>query len=104
MLVRISNSVRSVAAAAALLVALTAAAGTPQQNDEIAVAKAAVERAEQAGAPEFAPVELAAAREKLVRADKALRERHASVATQLADQANADAQLAEARAIQEKSH
>jgi hypothetical protein len=70
----------------------------------MAVAKASVQRAEQAGAPEFAPVELAAAREKLVRADKAVAERHAIVATQLAEQANADAQLAEARALQEKSH
>ena len=104
MLVRISDSVRGAAAAAALLVALTAGASTPVPNEEMAVAKASVQRAEQAGAPEFAPLELAAAREKLVRADKAVAERHAIVATQLAEQANADAQLAEARAIQEKSH
>ena len=58
----------------------------------------------QAGAPEFAPVELAAAREKLALADKALVERKATIATQMAEQANADAQLAEAKAIQQKSH
>ena len=101
---RISNSLRSASAAAALLVALSAGAITPAPNEKLAVAKASVQRAEQAGAPEFAPVELASAREKLVGADKALAERKPIVATQLAEQANADAQLAEARAVQQKSH
>jgi hypothetical protein len=104
MRVRISNSVRSGVAAAALLIALTAGASSPVPNEKVAVAKASVERAEQAGAPEFAPVELAAAREKLALADKALVERKATIATQMAEQANADAQLAEAKAIQQKSH
>jgi hypothetical protein len=102
--VRISHAVTGAAAAAALLVTLTAGASTPPPNEEVAVAKASVQRAEQAGAPEFAPVELAAAREKLVRADKADAEHQAIIATQLAEAANADAQLAEARAIQQKSH
>jgi Domain of unknown function (DUF4398) len=67
------------------------------------VAKASVQRAEQAGAPELAPVEMAAARDKLARAEKAAAEREALPATQLAEQANADAQLAEATAQEKHS-
>jgi hypothetical protein len=69
----------------------------------MAVARASVQRAEQSGAPEFAPVELAAARDKLARADKAVAERNGDVANQLAEQANVDAQLAEATAARERS-
>jgi hypothetical protein len=79
-------------------------ASTPIPNEKIAVAKASVQRAEQSGAPEFAPVELAAARDKLTRAEKAAADREAQPATMLAEQANADAQLAEATAMQQRSH
>jgi hypothetical protein len=83
-----------------------AAAGcvtTPIPNEQIAVAKASVQSAEQAGAPESAPVEMAAARDKLARAEKAAAEHDAQPATQLAEQANADAQLAEATAQEQRS-
>jgi Domain of unknown function (DUF4398) len=104
MLLRTSITARSAAVAAALLVAMSAWASKPIPNEKIAVAKASVQRAEQAGAPEFAPVELAAARDKLARADKAAADHKADVATQLAEQANADAQLAEATATKQRSH
>jgi hypothetical protein len=77
---------------------------TPIPNEQIAVAKASVQRAEQAGAPELAPLEMAAARDKLARAEKAAADRDAQPATQLAEQANADAQLAEANAQAQRSH
>jgi lipoprotein-anchoring transpeptidase ErfK/SrfK len=92
------------AAIAAALLTVAACASTPIPNEKIAVAKASVQRAEQSGAPEFAPVELAAAKEKLSRAEKAAADREAQPATQLAEQANVDAQLAEATAAQQKSH
>ena len=104
MVSRISNSVQCAAFSAALLIGLSACASTPIPNEKMAVAKASVQRAEQAGAPEFAPVELAAARDKLARADKAAADRNVDAATQLAEQANADAQLAEATAVQARSH
>jgi hypothetical protein len=91
-----------IVAAAALIVA--GCASTPIPNEKIAVAKASVQRAEQSGAPEFAPVELAAARDKLNRAEKSASAREAQPATLLAEQANADAQLAEATALQQRSH
>jgi Domain of unknown function (DUF4398) len=92
----------AVIAAAVLTVA--GCASTPIPNEKIAVAKASVQRAEQTGAPEFAPVELAAARDKLNRAEKSAAAREAQPATMLAEQANADAQLAEATAMQQRSH
>ena len=50
---------------AALCVALAmgaaGCASTPIPNEKIAVAKSSVARAEQSGAPEYAPVEMAAA-------------------------------------------
>ena len=93
-------------AAIAIALALTAAgcATTPIPNERIAVAKASVQRAEQSGAPELAPVEMATARDKLSRAEKAAADRDAQPATELAEQANVDAQLAEATAQEKKSH
>jgi hypothetical protein len=79
-------------------------ASTPIPNEKIAVARSSIQRAEQSGAPEFAPVELASARDKLARAEKAAAHRDAQPATMLAEQANVDAQLAEATAIQQRSH
>jgi hypothetical protein len=97
-----SMRVRGALVAAAVLVA--GCASTPIPNEKIAVAKASVQRAEQSGAPEFAPVELAAARDKLSRAEKSAAAREAQPATMLAEQADADAQLAEATAMQQRSH
>jgi len=89
---------------AAAVLAVAGCASTPIPNEKIALAKASVQRAEQSGAPEFAPVELAAARDKLSRAEKSAAAREAQPATMLAEQANADAQLAEATAMQQRSH
>jgi hypothetical protein len=92
------------AALGVVMVGLAACASTPIPNEKIAVAKASVQRAEQSGAPELAPVELAAARDKLNRAEKAAADHDAQPATTLAEQANVDAQLAEATAAQQRSH
>ena len=92
------------AAIAAAVLAVVGCASTPIPNEKIAVAKASVQRAEQSGAPEFAPVELAAAKDKLNRAEKAASDREAQPATMLAEQAEVDAQLAEATATKQKSH
>jgi hypothetical protein len=96
---------RGLAGCAAIVMTLAACATTnPLADEKIAVAKASVQHAEESGAPELAPVELAAARDKLARAEKANTDRQGLPATQLADQANADAQLAEATARQQRSH
>jgi len=96
--------IKGIAACAATLVAMAAWAKDPIADEKIAVAKASLVRAEGSGAPELAPVELAAARDELARAEKANAARNLKVATQLADQANVDAELAEATAQQQRSH
>jgi hypothetical protein len=88
----------------ALVLCVAGCASTPMPNEKIAVAKSSVARAEQSGAPEYAPVEMAAARDKLARAEKAAADREAQPADVFAEQANVDAQLAEATAQQHKSH
>ena len=94
----------SIGAAIALSLMVTAAyASSPVPDETIAVAKAAVERAEQSGAPQSAPVELASARDKLARAEKANAERRPKPAIALADQARIDAQVAEATAQKERA-
>ena len=88
----------------ALSFIVTAAyASNPVPDETIAVAKAAVQRAEQSGAPQAAPVELASARDKLARAEKANADHHAKPAIALADQATIDAQVAEATAQKERA-
>ena len=104
MLIRVSKMTSGALGAAALTVGLMACASTPVPNEKLAVAKAEVQRAEQSGAPELAPVEMATAREKLASAEKAAADHKEGPATLLAEQANVDAQLAEATAQQQKSH
>jgi len=91
------------AMALTLLAAAAAYASNPAPEETIAVATAAVERAEQAGAPQAAPVELAAARDKLARAQKANAEHQRKSALALADQATLDAQIAEATAQKDRA-
>src|SRR5688572_13030265 len=83
---------------------IVACAATPMPVDKLAVAKTAVERAEQAQAAQFAQVELTTARNKLAAAQAAADKHDAEVAARMADQAEVDAQLAEftARAKQQQ--
>ncbi len=94
----------AIALALAATATLAACAGNPVADEKIAVAKASLQRAERSGAPEFAPVELAAARDKIAHAEKANADGKHMPAAQLAEQANVDAQLAEATAEQARSH
>ena len=104
MLIPLSKLTRSATACVAFAIGLSACASTPVPNEKLAVAKASVQRAEQSGAPELAQVEMAAARDKLARAEKAAADRNELSATLLAEQANVDALLAEATAQQHRSH
>lgn len=75
---------------------LSACASTPPPSEKMAVARAAVERATGPAAAE-APVEMAAARDKLNRANAAFAAKDYTLANRLAQEAEADATLAEAR-------
>ena len=83
----------------AATLSFAAQAGDHRADDKIAVAKAAVEHAEQAGAPATAAVELETARDKLARAEKAKADHDPKPAAAWADQAHIDAQVAEATAL-----
>lgn len=88
--------------AAAVALALAACASTPPPTAQMAVGTAAVERATGPAAAD-APVELAAARDKLAGANAAFARKDYVLARQLAEQAEADATLAEAQARSARS-
>jgi len=77
---------------------LTACASTPPPTGQLAVSEAAISRAVTAGGSELAPVEMTGARDKLARASLAMSDENYELARSLAQAAEVDAQLAEARA------
>jgi len=70
---------------------------------DVAVSKAAVDSAAGAGGAQFAPVEMNAAREKLALANKAMLAKDYKEARELANQAQADAKLAQSKASSVKA-
>lgn len=88
--------------AAAVLLSACASQKAPATAD-VAVSRAAVENAAQAGAAELAPAELLAAREKMQQASRALADKDYKLATDLAQQAQADAKLAQSKATSAKA-
>jgi hypothetical protein len=91
---RLARRLRPLAAIG--LLALGGCATAPPPSEQLAVGDAAVERANAAATD--APVELAAARDKIARAHAAYAVKDYVLARQLAEQAQADASLAEAQA------
>jgi hypothetical protein len=85
---------------AAMLLAFVGCASTPMPTEQLAVAEAAVEQAERAGAAEYAAAGLATAQDKLQRARSGADDRslEAEEVARLAEQAEADAKLAAAQA------
>jgi hypothetical protein len=78
-------------------------ASVPAPTEQLAVSKAAVANAVDAGGPEFAPVEMRAAQEKLDRAGQAMAAKDYNSARSLAEQAQVDAQLAGSKARSAKA-
>jgi hypothetical protein len=70
---------------------------------DVAVSRNAVENAATAGAAELAPAEMASAREKMLRANQALAAKDYQLARDLANQAQADAKLAQSKASSAKA-
>ena len=92
----------SIWAAALVLTAGCSSLKTPATAD-VAVSKAAVESAAGAGGTQFAPIEMAAARDKMARANKAMADKDYKLALDLAAQAQADAKLAQGKANSAKA-
>jgi len=104
MLIGLSHLAKGAISGSAIALCVAGCASTPIPNEQIAVAKSSVQRAEQSGAPELAPVEMSTARQELASAEKAAADREALPATQWAEKANVDAQLAEATAQERRAH
>lgn len=100
----LSNLAKGATLCAALALGAAGCASTPIPNEQIAVAKSSVQRAEQSGGPELAPLEMSTARQELASAEKAAADHEALPATQWAEKANVDAQLAEATAQERRAH
>lgn len=88
---------------ASIAVFTAGCAGTPPPKAQLAVSKVAVANATSAGSNEFAPLEIKAAVEKLTQAEKAMVEEEYERARYLAEQAQVDATLAEAKTRAAKS-
>ena len=93
-----SSPLSKFTAVALLACTLPCAAAKPVAVDKIAVARASLERAEQAKAAQFAQLELKSARDKFAAAQTASDKRKTEVATRLAEEADLEAQLAESTA------
>jgi len=90
--------------AALALLAAPLACSTPRRPaQEVEKAELAVDRADVSAAPAAAPLEMRLAREKLERARSALRDEDWEDARRLAEQAQVDAALAEAKAESESA-
>jgi len=83
--------------------AIAGCASIPPPTEQIAVSKMAVANAVSAGGNEFAAADMRAAQEKLDRAIQAMTAKDYQSAKSLAEQAQADAQLAAAKARSAKA-
>ncbi|MEO8938343.1 MAG: DUF4398 domain-containing protein [Burkholderiaceae bacterium] len=86
----------------AVLLGGCASQGKPPVAD-LAIARTSVSQAEAAGAAQYAPVEFLSARDKLARAESAMREERYNDARRLTDEAAADADVAERKSRAVKS-
>nr|WP_314874100.1 DUF4398 domain-containing protein [uncultured Pseudomonas sp.] len=88
---------------AAVLLALGGCASAVVPNDQIELTRSAVNRAVSADATQYAPVEMRAAQDKLSAMDRALGQKDLKTVRSLAEQAEADARLAERKAQARKT-
>ncbi|MGZ7457694.1 DUF4398 domain-containing protein [Pseudomonas sp. Ma2-10] len=82
---------------------LSACASAPIPNDQISLSKDAVSRAVSAGATEYAPLQMKAAQDKLFLMEREIGEKHYVKVRELAEQIQADANLAERTATTVKA-
>lgn len=85
-------------AASSLLMVLAGCAGIPAPTDQVELTRNAVSRAVTADATQYAPAEMKSAQDKLYAVERALGEKNFAAARTLAEQAEADANLAERKA------
>lgn len=89
---------RRIGITAGAVMFMAGCASTPAPTAQMAVSRAAVTEASNAGSNEFAPVQLKSAMDKMAAAERAMKDKDYVLARQLAEQAQVDAQLASATA------
>ena len=94
--------VAGVIGCAAVLMAGCATTG-PKPTEQIAVSNSAIANAVAAGGPEYAPVEMRTAQDKMDRAHRAMDKEDYVQAKWLAEEAQVDARLAEKKAQSAKA-
>lgn len=97
------NLVKVAAVAALLALAGCASKEKAPATADVAVSKNAVESAASSGGSDYAPAEMMAARDKMQRASAALAAKDYDTARDLAQQASADAKLAQSKANSAKA-
>lgn len=80
-----------------LTVALASCASKPPPTQQIAISNDAITKANGAGAIEFAPLQLNSAKQKMIYAEQAMQEKKYELAFQLAQEAQVEAELAQAK-------
>lgn len=93
----------AVLSAAALVLAVGCSSLKTPATADVAVSNAAVANAAGAGGAQYAPLEMTAAREKLALANQAMVAKDYKLAIELANQAQADAKLAQSKASSVKA-
>ena len=81
-----------------LMASLTGCAGAVAPTEQVEMSRNAVSRAVTADATQYAPLEMKSAQDKLYSVERALGEKDFATARMLAEQAEADANLAERKA------
>ena len=86
-----------------MLILLAACSSTKPPAEKLTRTEAAISQAEQAGAEEYAPLEVREARKKLEKARELSEDEKYEEARRLAEQAEVDAELAEVKTLSEKA-
>lgn len=93
----------SAGAIACAVVVVAGCASIPPPTEQMAVSRSAIANAVSAGGVEYAPVEMRTAQEKMDRANRAMQKEEFEDARRLAEEAQADARLAEKKAQSAKA-
>ena len=94
---------RAIGAIGCAAVVIAGCASVAPPKEQMAVSKSAIANAVSAGGVEYAPVEMSAAQEKMDRANRAMEKEDYEKARWLAEEAQADARLAEKKAQSAKA-
>jgi hypothetical protein len=95
---RLSGRIRATTATLVLTLALAGCATVPPPDDSMNMAQTQLQAARDAGAADYAPVDLGFAQDKFQQAQAAMAERKYADAANLAEESRADADLARAKA------